>query len=186
MGFYVYKFLNKNKDIIYIGQTNDIMRRIGKQHFTSHGHLSQECYKETTQVFFAQLPSKTDMDIIERYLIGKYRPKYNEVHNNYDVSLSIDEPKWIEYQKDYMAQKALINQLKSQIATERESYQSHIMSLRTRNSELTEQIKTLQAENQSLASFKNYYIEQAEFYAAMLNDIKKIQEKELELYNDLL
>lgn len=33
MEFYLYRFLNASKDIIYIGRTNDIKRRIGGKGF---------------------------------------------------------------------------------------------------------------------------------------------------------
>lgn len=33
MSFFLYKFIDSNENIIYIGRTNDIRRRILKEHF---------------------------------------------------------------------------------------------------------------------------------------------------------
>ena len=37
---YVYRFINNNKEIIYIGRTQDIENRI-REHFSLSGHLTQ-------------------------------------------------------------------------------------------------------------------------------------------------
>lgn len=39
---YVYRFLNKNEEVIYVGQTKYLDLRIG-----SHNHLPKIAYKET-------------------------------------------------------------------------------------------------------------------------------------------
>ena len=38
MSFYLYRFIDAEKRIIYIGWTNDIRRRILKEHFTDNTH----------------------------------------------------------------------------------------------------------------------------------------------------
>ena len=81
----MYRFKDINDNIIYIGKTKNIYRRIS-QHFSDGGHLSQECYDSTVSVEFATLKSHIDMDIYEMYLIDKIRPKYN-------TEFIYDEPK---------------------------------------------------------------------------------------------
>lgn len=51
----VYRFLDKNKNIIYIGMTNNAHRRIYQQHFTSRGHLPYEGYNSTCMVDIIKL-----------------------------------------------------------------------------------------------------------------------------------
>lgn len=72
---YVYKFEGRLGEVIYIGRTNDIYRRM-KEHFGGRGHKSKECYAEVTKVSYMKVK---DMERAEGYLIRKYRPKYNKV-----------------------------------------------------------------------------------------------------------
>lgn len=93
--YYIYKFLNKEQEDIYIGITNDIKRRINQQHFTSVGHLDEECYKETEYVVYSKCTSKDDAKIKERYLINKINPKYNYTYsNNNEFKFIIDDFQW--------------------------------------------------------------------------------------------
>lgn len=72
---YVYKFVNYYDDIIYIGKSNNLFKRI-KQHFIS-GHLPIECYEQIARIFYIYVDGKTDTDIMETFLINKYYPKFN-------------------------------------------------------------------------------------------------------------
>ena len=47
MSFCLYRFMDIDGKIIYIGRTNDIERRILKEHFTDNTHLPNQCYLET-------------------------------------------------------------------------------------------------------------------------------------------
>lgn len=96
--YYVYKFLDTNNNIIYIGQTNNIRRRIEQEHFTSMGHLTQECYKNTNKVEYVELNNGDEMNIYERYLINIYNPKYNKALNNKSrFSFELPELDWKTY-----------------------------------------------------------------------------------------
>lgn len=44
MNGYVYRFINKDEQIIYVGSTEDLHKRL-KQHF-EHGHLGDYCYNQ--------------------------------------------------------------------------------------------------------------------------------------------
>ena len=50
MSFFLYRFIDSNENIIYIGRTNDIRRRLLKEHFSDNTHLPNECYLETVRV----------------------------------------------------------------------------------------------------------------------------------------
>ena len=89
---YVYYFLNYDDEIIYVGRTNDIKRRM-KEHFVK-GHLDKSCYEEVNKIMFAKVnDSKYDTEICETLLINKYKPKYNKekvfFENNKKTSYSL-------------------------------------------------------------------------------------------------
>lgn len=81
-GYGVYRFLDKNEKVIYIGMTNNIWRRIMNQHFKKNGHLSQECYSQTARVDIIKLKNNLECKALEEYLINKYRPKFNKRDKN--------------------------------------------------------------------------------------------------------
>lgn len=73
---YIYYFLNFKNEIIYVGKTKDITKRM-KQHFFK-GHLPQECYDSVYRIKFSEVnDSKCDTEICETILINKYKPIYN-------------------------------------------------------------------------------------------------------------
>lgn len=77
---YVYRFINIHNQIIYVGRTNNIVRRIRNEHFSKsgRGHLPQECYNETARVEYAEVKSHNESKMYELYYIEKYHPKYNQ------------------------------------------------------------------------------------------------------------
>ena len=84
-GYAVYRFLDKNKNIIYIGMTNNAYIRIFQQHFTNRGHLPYECYNSTCRVDIIKLYSNLEAKGLEDYLINKYRPKFNKRDKEKDI-----------------------------------------------------------------------------------------------------
>ncbi|MCR8746218.1 GIY-YIG nuclease family protein [Romboutsia lituseburensis] len=77
-GYAVYRFLDRDKNIIYIGMTNNAWRRIMNQHFKPNGHLSQDCYSQTARVDIVKLDNNLECKSLEEYLIDKYKPKFNK------------------------------------------------------------------------------------------------------------
>lgn len=101
---YVYKFLDYEDNILYIGKTNNFKNRM-KQHFNINGmgHLPKECYENVAKIYYIKVDGKTNVDIYETFLINKYRPKYNidkqfrelvYLHNN--EFIKVEEIDWIE------------------------------------------------------------------------------------------
>ncbi|UGO50977.1 GIY-YIG nuclease family protein [Bacillus phage vB_BanS_Nate] len=98
--FYVYRFLNKLNEVIYVGRTNNLKRRMTYEHFSKYGHLPQQCYQECGTVEFMEIESETEMKIYELYLINKYNPKYNVIENkNDDFTFNLEEH-WTEYKNN--------------------------------------------------------------------------------------
>lgn len=94
---YIYKFYDKNKELLYIGKTKNIQRRIS-QHF-NNGHLPQECYQKIDCIEYAQLPTYTDAGILERYYIALLSPKYNIQYVNDGVPHCIVKPPQMNWEK---------------------------------------------------------------------------------------
>ncbi|GAA0706122.1 hypothetical protein GCM10008904_14430 [Paraclostridium ghonii] len=84
-GYAVYRFLDTNKNTIYVGMTNNAHRRIYQQHFTNSGHLPYECYNSTCRVDIIKLESNLEAKGLEDYLINKYRPKFNKRDKEKDI-----------------------------------------------------------------------------------------------------
>lgn len=96
---YVYKFVNYDEVIIYIGKTSNLKNRM-KQHFGNHPHLDKECYKQVCKIYYACIPSQYNTELFETYLINKYHPIYNSdknyVYDNNQIDIKLEEPEWKE------------------------------------------------------------------------------------------
>lgn len=99
--YYVYKFINYENEIIYCGRTNNIDRRMTKEHFTKTGHLPEECYSQVKEIWYAKLESKAMMKIYEMYYINKWQPYYNQ-KDKYDKCnlVNLPELEWTRYKTD--------------------------------------------------------------------------------------
>lgn len=121
--YYIYQFLDTEKFPLYIGITNNIKRRISQEHFTSRGHLSDECYIKTKTIIYSECYNRDDAVIKEHYLINKLKPQYNKQCNNENnFNFEINDFKWlyIPFSKekfliknDKIKSRSLKNQLKN-------------------------------------------------------------------------
>ena len=91
---YVYKFINNKDEVIYIGRTKSIKKRIN-----NHRHLPIECYKNTAKIKYAKLNNKDEAAIYERYLINMISPLYNDQFNNKsNFNFELPILKWENYE----------------------------------------------------------------------------------------
>lgn len=88
MNGYVYRFLDKYENIIYVGSCGSMKDRM-KQHFTK-GHLPKECYEMVEYIDFAKTQSRTEAYMYESYEIATIRPRYNTVGKIFNNSNSKD------------------------------------------------------------------------------------------------
>lgn len=72
---YVYRFLDNQENIIYVGSCEDIKQRL-RQHF-EHGHLDDDCYNNVLYVDYAEFNSRTEAYMYEQYEIAMLQPEYN-------------------------------------------------------------------------------------------------------------
>lgn len=95
---YVYKFEDIYGNILYIGKTDDMDRRM-TQHFGGKGHIQGNCYKDTARIYYMKFYSDGDALLVEQYMIGKYDPPYNKLGKSkkrVSLKLNIDE-NWVLY-----------------------------------------------------------------------------------------
>lgn len=94
---FVYRFINKDEEIIYVGSTEDLHKRL-KQHF-EHGHLGDYCYNQVLYVDYAEFKTRTEAYMYEQYEITKLQPQFNE-NGKIDEKLDLEyfsivkEPVW--------------------------------------------------------------------------------------------
>ena len=93
--FKLYRFLNDNSEILYIGKTTQTL----SNRFSGHYHLPEECYSSTRKIEYANCNSKADLSIYESYYINKFKPIYN-TDLKYDDELTIVLPElfWNTYE----------------------------------------------------------------------------------------
>lgn len=106
----IYKFISNTNEINYVGKAIHLDSRI-----VNHNHLPKECYNSTFAIEYSEFETKTkdDVEILEKYFIAKYNPKYNEVYKNKDLTIEIEEaknPNWKVYKNNNFATR---NYLKS-------------------------------------------------------------------------
>ena len=99
----IYKFISNNNEINYIGKAMNLDSRI-----RSHNHLPEECYNSTYAIEYSEFKTKTkdDINILEKYFIAKYNPKYNEMYKDKDLTIEIEEVKntnWKVYKNNNFA-----------------------------------------------------------------------------------
>lgn len=67
--YYVYRFLDEKKNIIYVGKSKQNL----EQRFRNHLHLPEDCYNLTHIIEYIECTTESDMTIKEIYYINKYR-----------------------------------------------------------------------------------------------------------------
>lgn len=116
MVYYLYRFLNVNNDILYIGRTNDIKRRILKEHFTDNTHLPKECYLETEKVEYTEIEYESEEVAYEAILINRYRPKYNiQFKDEGKFDTNFPEFEWREFEWEYDRQLEFLKKKKNDV-----------------------------------------------------------------------
>lgn len=116
--FYLYRFMGKNNEIIYIGRTNNLVRRILKEHFTVNTHLPPDCYLEVEKVEFAEFANESEEVAYEAILINQLRPKYNTQFKD-DAQFCVQIPTiiWKEFEWEYTGQFEAMKLLKQPVVS---------------------------------------------------------------------
>lgn len=104
--YYVYRFLDKDNDVIYVGKTTNMKQRLSV-HFGTKGHLDDKCYDETNKIDYTINYSDSENSICEIFFINYYKPKYNkEFNEQVDIKnlIDINNIQWIEYKNNLFKQ----------------------------------------------------------------------------------
>ncbi len=87
--YYIYRFIDKKKNIIYVGKSKQEL----EQRFRGHTHLPDECYASVHKIEYITCSTETDMSIKEIYYINKFKNE-NGYFNLLDLA---DLPKSVEF-----------------------------------------------------------------------------------------
>lgn len=94
----VYRFLNINNEIIYIGKAKHLRQRLA-----THSHLPSECYEECVRIEYVSFETEQDMDYAEKYFIPKFKPKYNVALGEREITFDIpdlDDANWVVFKQE--------------------------------------------------------------------------------------
>lgn len=90
--FYVYRLLDENNKILYVGKSKRLNHRI-YEHIHGRTNIGIECMLKIKKVEFLEFYHECDMNIFEICAICKFKPPYN-TENKSEMSLfEIDIPK---------------------------------------------------------------------------------------------
>lgn len=79
-GFFLYRWFNNNNEIIYVGKTTDLRRRMN-DHKRDNTKINEAVRIEYVDVQHLGIQSSDNLEWLEDYFINLYHPKYNKRHN---------------------------------------------------------------------------------------------------------
>lgn len=95
--YYLYRFLDKNGNVIYVGKTQGKLN----DRLKCHNHIMILCYLSVSKIEFCELNTDVDLTIYEIYYINKYRPIYNKADKGIKkMTIQLPELEWKEYVRD--------------------------------------------------------------------------------------
>jgi regulator of replication initiation timing/predicted GIY-YIG superfamily endonuclease len=176
--YFVYRFLDIEDDIIYVGKTKNLQNRI-KQHFSSSGHLSPDCYSQVETIQYLEFVSKIDMDINELYYINKWKPRYNSKDKHYEEStVKLDEntqwkpfiPKTEEYIKELEERVEKLNSTIKDITVENSSLADENERLQNRTERVINYIMPKTTANKNIDDMLTFTELRENWQAGFFND----------------
>ena len=116
----VYKHLNNEEQVIYIGKSKSLLHR-QRQH-----SKNSEWFDEIDSIEYCVLDSKIEMDIVELYLINTLNPKYNKKDKRDDKveNISIKELEWLEFD---MCELEINEKYNNKIKNIQDSYENFVL-----------------------------------------------------------
>lgn len=98
---YVYRFIDINGKCIYVGETNNMSRRM-KEHITlKSGKFTKKSINQVQKIEYFKVKNKVEARQFEIYYINKYKPYLNKADKFNNVRISEDdsyERNWKTYQ----------------------------------------------------------------------------------------
>ena len=88
---YIYKFINEHGELIYVGITKCKNRRINQ-----HIKADLRKIKEARYIYYSYDFDEYYIKRLEKYMIYKYKPKYNKIGGkNAVIAREIEDKEWI-------------------------------------------------------------------------------------------
>lgn len=135
MAYYIYKHYNSDNEVIYVGQTKDMNNRQYTHRNSSHWR------SEIHKIEYSKVYDKYMMDIMEKYYISKYKPKYNLSFNDCSYYEYFNVKKELEF-KEYKESKSIRKEphlktlLLSCSSLKKEDYKEKYKEINVKNLEL--------------------------------------------------
>lgn len=102
--YYIYRYYNKENEIIYVGLTSRPMQERVKE------HQKDKLKEETYRIDFARVKTRADMQMYEIYYINKYQPKYNiRTLDKKGINLFLPELTFVPYKDEKSSTDITIN-----------------------------------------------------------------------------
>lgn len=96
---YIYRFLDSRLNILYVGKTVNLDRRI-KQHFGSRGHKKGSgLYEQVYKIEYIKCESEYISLQKELYYINLYKPKFNKESKTKELIRPLKSEKWLLYKE---------------------------------------------------------------------------------------
>ena len=96
--YHVYKFLDSDNKVLYVGYTANLQIRIGEQHFAKKTYLPKEKIDKVNTVEQIGFKNMEDAQCHERYYIDLYKPSYNKTtYEDHAIINSVVESNWSFY-----------------------------------------------------------------------------------------
>ena len=100
-----YRFLDTSENIIYIGSSKNIQRRLNSHFGGKQGHLGKNVYSQVARVEVCKCEDYPTALALEQVLISKYRPRFNTKDKssniNYKPTKNMDYYENLENWKTY-------------------------------------------------------------------------------------
>lgn len=85
----VYRFLDTSENVIYVGSSKSVDRRL-KSHFGGkQGHLGKNVYSQVARVEVCKCTDYPTALALEQYLINKYKPRYNKKDKDHNINSKV-------------------------------------------------------------------------------------------------
>ena len=81
-----YRFLDELENIIYVGSSKNIDRRLNSHFNGQQGHLGKDIYSKVARVEICKCDDYPTALALENVLINKYKPKYNTKDKDHNIN----------------------------------------------------------------------------------------------------
>ena len=95
--YHVYRFLDNQNNVLYVGYTGNILTRMREQHFDGYSHLDDSLILKVVKVEHLSFNCKNEALYNEDYYINLYNPPFNTVKHLIEPNLYNINSDWSFY-----------------------------------------------------------------------------------------